>query len=193
MSCAQQSRRHRSHAGRLHAAGFGALHERDALLEHLHGRVLQAGVGHALLLAGEARRDGLGVVIAIARVQEERLAGLALLAAPGAAADGLRRWLPLAGDGAVLSGVSLHEGALNHFGRRGEPLLRERAIKRAEIPSQYRVGRFRGRESSDARRIVDSTSPPAGEALNDWHCFLRIERMQANTKLRRAGRGPPRQ
>ncbi len=112
---AEQGRRHRGHAGRLGAAGLGAFEQRDALLQHGSGRVLHARIDHAGLFAREARGHRLGIVVAIARVQEERLAGLTLIAAPGAAAHGLSGRLPAARDGAVLSCRSLHGGASRAF------------------------------------------------------------------------------
>src|SRR3546814_8951716 len=41
---AEQRGRHRRHAGRLNAARLGAFHQRDPLLEHRDGRVLQARI-----------------------------------------------------------------------------------------------------------------------------------------------------
>src|SRR3546814_8218838 len=66
----QQRRGHRRHAARLYPARLGALDQRDPFLEHLDGRVLEPRIGHADLVAAEARRDALGAVIAVAGGQE---------------------------------------------------------------------------------------------------------------------------
>jgi hypothetical protein len=47
LELAEQGRGHRRHAGRHRAARLGAFEQGDALLEHLHRRVLQARIGHA--------------------------------------------------------------------------------------------------------------------------------------------------
>ena len=96
LQLAEQGSGHRRHAG--------------SLLRHLDGRVLQAAVGHARLLAVEARGGIFGAVIGIARGQEQGLGRFAELAARGAAPDGERGRAPAAGDGGVLSGVTLHLG-----------------------------------------------------------------------------------
>src|SRR3546814_10149841 len=62
---AQQRGRHRRHAGRLDAARLGAFHQRDPLLEHRDGRVLQARIGHALRFAGETPGDFLGAFVCV--------------------------------------------------------------------------------------------------------------------------------
>src|SRR3546814_6897615 len=77
----------RRHAGRLDAARLGAFHQRDPLLEHRDGRVLQARIGHALRFAGETPSDFLGAFVCVSRGQEEGFRSLAMLAAPGAAAQ----------------------------------------------------------------------------------------------------------
>ena len=59
------------------------------------GRVLQPRIGHALLLAGEARGGVAGAVVGIARGEEERLAVSPNSRARGAAAHRLRRGAPL--------------------------------------------------------------------------------------------------
>ena len=105
---AQQGRRHRRHAGRLRAARLSPLHQRDPLLQHLDRRVLQPRIGHTGLVAGKARGDRGGIVISVAGGEEQRLAGLAMLAAPRAAAHRLRRWPPFRCNGAVHSGIALH-------------------------------------------------------------------------------------
>src|SRR3546814_5657190 len=87
----QQRRGHRRHAARLYPARLGALDQRDPFLEHLDGRVLEPRIGHADLVAAEARRDALGAVIAVAGGQEQRLRRLAMLAAPCPAAHRPRR------------------------------------------------------------------------------------------------------
>src|SRR3546814_8750252 len=69
----QQRRGHRRHAARVYPARLGALDQRDPFLEHLDGRVLEPRIGHADLVATEARRDALGAVIAVAGGQEQRL------------------------------------------------------------------------------------------------------------------------
>jgi hypothetical protein len=59
-----------------------------------HRGILQPRIGHALLLAGEAR-GGIGrLVIGVTRGEEERLARLAIFGARGAAAHRLRGGAP---------------------------------------------------------------------------------------------------
>ncbi len=106
---AEQRRGHRRHAAGLRAACLGAFHQRDAFLEHGDGRVLEARIGHPRSLAREPVGDGLRVVIGIARGEEQRFAGLAMLAAPGAAAHRLRRGAPFGGDRTVHAGGLLHD------------------------------------------------------------------------------------
>jgi hypothetical protein len=108
LELAQQRRGHRRHAGRHRPARLGALQQRDPLLEHLHRRVLEPGIGHPLLLAGKARRGVACLVVAIARGEEQRLRRLAIFAAGGAAADGARRGTPILSDRTILAGLALH-------------------------------------------------------------------------------------
>src|SRR3546814_11997313 len=103
----QQRRGHRRHAARLYPARLGALDQRDPFLEHLDGRVLEPRIGHADLVAAEARRDALGAVIAVAGGQEQRLRRLAMLAAPCPAAHRPRRGVPVARRGALETSLFL--------------------------------------------------------------------------------------
>jgi len=105
---AEERRGHRGHAACLRAAGFGAFEQGNALFQHLHCRVLQARIGHALFLAGKARGDGGGIVVGIARGEEQGFGGLTHFRTPGAAAHGLRCGTPVGGDRAVLSGGAFH-------------------------------------------------------------------------------------
>jgi hypothetical protein len=61
------------HAGGGADAAFGAFERGEPVLEHLHGGIGVAGVHHALLFAGEARRRLARVVEDEARGEEERL------------------------------------------------------------------------------------------------------------------------
>ncbi len=143
----QQRGRHRRHAGRLRPARLGTLHQRDAFLEHLDGEVLQPRVGHARDFAAEAGGGGLGIVVGVARGQEQRLAGLAELRAQHAAlhepglerhglqvqvevrgcrsrGGGLARWIVLAchaHSSAGLSPTKNPAGAAYKISRRPEP------------------------------------------------------------------------
>ncbi len=105
---AQQSRRHRRHPAGLRAAGFGTFEQGDALFQHGDSGVLEARIGHAVRLAREPRRDGGGIVVGIAAGQEQRLAGFALLAAPGSTPHGLRRGAPVPGCRTVHAGGLFH-------------------------------------------------------------------------------------
>ena len=107
---AEQRGGHRRHAARLRAAGFGAFEEGDAFFEHLHRGVLQARIGHAVVFTGKARGDGGGIVIRVARGEEQGFRGLAHFRTPRAAAHGLRCGAPVGGDRAVLTGGAFHGG-----------------------------------------------------------------------------------
>src|SRR3546814_1135633 len=56
-------------------ARFGALEQCDPFLEHLHGRILEARIGHAVLGAREARRGIARAIVRITRRSEERRVG----------------------------------------------------------------------------------------------------------------------
>ena len=58
--------------------------------------------------AGEAVGDGLRVVVAIAAGEEQRLAGLAMVGAPGARAHGAGGGAPMGGGGTVDAGSLFH-------------------------------------------------------------------------------------
>ena len=75
----------RGHAGCGGAAGLGPLDQRQPLLQHCHGGVAEAGILVVLIGAGEGRLGLLGAVVDEAGGQEQRLGGLAELAALGAA------------------------------------------------------------------------------------------------------------
>ena len=77
----------RRHAGRRGARGLGAFERRHALLEHLHGRIGEAGILVARIFALEARFGLGGVVVDVALGQEQRLGGLAELRAQRAGMD----------------------------------------------------------------------------------------------------------
>src|SRR5262249_32622700 len=70
-------RRHRGHAGRGRAAGFGAFELDHAPLEHRNRRIGVARIDVAGILALEARLALLGTVVDIALGEEHRLRGLA--------------------------------------------------------------------------------------------------------------------
>ena len=73
----QQRGTHSSHAGRSRAACLGALDQRQALLEHGDGRIVETRILVVRDRAGESRLGLLGAVIDEARGQEERFGGLA--------------------------------------------------------------------------------------------------------------------
>ena len=105
---AQQRGRHRRHAGRRDAARLRPFEQAQPLLEHHVGRVLQPRIGHARALAAEARGGLLGIVVGIARGEEDRLRRLAEFGPQRAAAHRLRRRVPCRGDGPVVSCAALH-------------------------------------------------------------------------------------
>ena len=77
---------HRRHAGRGGEGVLGAFQRRHPLLEHAHRRVAVAGVDELVGAGGdEARLGGRRVGVDEALRQEDRLGGLAVLAAAGAA------------------------------------------------------------------------------------------------------------
>ena len=73
LELAQQRRSHRRHARCGGAAGLGAFHDCDPFFQHPYRRILQAAVGHTVLLAGKTRGGIFGAVIAVAGSQEQRL------------------------------------------------------------------------------------------------------------------------
>ena len=77
----------RGHAGRGRGRLLGTFEQRQALLEHAHGRIGEPRVGEARLMAGEALGGVLGPPVAVARGQEQGLGGLAELGARAAAVD----------------------------------------------------------------------------------------------------------
>ena len=83
---AEQRAVHRRHAGRGGEGVLGAFERRHPLLEHPHRRVAVAGVDELVGAGGdEARLGGRRVGVDEALGQEDRLGGLAILAAAGAA------------------------------------------------------------------------------------------------------------
>ena len=76
-----QRQRHRRHAGRGRARGFGAFERRHALFEHRDGRIGEARVLEARLFVLEAALGLGGAVVDIALRQEQRLGSLAELRA----------------------------------------------------------------------------------------------------------------
>src|SRR3546814_3023824 len=80
--------------GRLDASRLGAFREREPLLEHRDGRVLQARLGHGVRYARGTPGDLLGAFVCVSRGQVEGFGSRAMLAAPGAAAHRLRRGMP---------------------------------------------------------------------------------------------------
>ena len=84
---AHQGGVHRGHAGRRGGRFLGALEQRQALLEHAHGRIGDARIGVARRPVGEAVGGVLGAQVAEARGQEQRLGRLPEPRAPGAAMD----------------------------------------------------------------------------------------------------------
>ena len=82
LELAEQRAVHRGHAGGGGEAVLGALERGHPLLEHPHRRVAVAGVDELVGAGGdEARLGGLGVGVDEALGQEDRLGGLAVLAA----------------------------------------------------------------------------------------------------------------
>jgi hypothetical protein len=61
---------HRGHAGCRDATGFGAFQQRQTFLQHRHGRVAEAGVLVALLLALEGGFRLRGAAVHEARSEE---------------------------------------------------------------------------------------------------------------------------
>ena len=130
---AEQCGGHCGHSARLRAASFCSLHQRDALFEHGDSRVLEPRIGHALRFACKAVGDRLRIVVSIAGGQEQGLARLAMLAAPGAAAHGLRGRTPFGGDRAVHSGGFLHatrDSTANPRGKRLSLPARQAPLRR---------------------------------------------------------------
>ena len=96
LDLAHQRERDRRHAGRGGARGLGAFERGHALLEHRDGRIGEARILVARLLALEARLGLRRAVVDVALGEEQRLRGLAELRAQGAGVDE-------AGFGAVLA------------------------------------------------------------------------------------------
>src|SRR3546814_15041656 len=90
-------------------ARIGALEQCDPFREDRHGRILEARMGHAVLGAREARRGIARAIVRITRRKEDRLRRFAPFGARRTAAYRLGRGAPIAGDLAVLPGVSLHD------------------------------------------------------------------------------------
>ena len=99
LDLAHHRERDRGHAGRDRARGFRALEFGDALLEHVHGRIGEARILVAGVLALEAGLGLRGIVVDVALGEEQRLRRLAELRAQDA---GLNQ----AGFGAVLVGFA---------------------------------------------------------------------------------------
>ena len=76
-----QRERDRGHSGRGGARGLGALELRDALLEHRHGRIGEARILVAGVLALEARLGLRRIFVDVALGEEQRFRGLAELRA----------------------------------------------------------------------------------------------------------------
>ena len=81
LELAEQRDRHRRHAGRGRARGFGALERRHARLEHRDRRIGEARILVARLLVLEAPLGLRGAFVDVALRQEQRLGGLAELRA----------------------------------------------------------------------------------------------------------------
>jgi hypothetical protein len=97
---------HCRHSGGKAASGFGAFQERNALLEHVDGRIGKAPIDVPRRLVEEARL-GIGRCrIDEAGIDEHRLGGFPVLAALGAAMDdtGLRRAAAGIGEGVLFLG-----------------------------------------------------------------------------------------
>src|SRR3546814_14287602 len=90
-------------------ARIGALEQCDPFLEHLHGRILEARLGHAVLGAREARRGIARAIVRITRRKEDRLRRFAPFGARRTAAYRLGRGAPISGDLPVRPGVPIHE------------------------------------------------------------------------------------
>ena len=69
---------HGRHAGRRRARGFGAFEQRHALFEHRDGRIAEAAVLIAFVLAGEAAFGDFRAVVDKPLRQEQSLGGLAI-------------------------------------------------------------------------------------------------------------------
>src|SRR5262245_1622457 len=97
----EKRRRDGSHAARGAARGGRAFERAHARLEHGDGRVGVAAIDKALFVALETGLGLLGAVIDVARIEKDRLGGLAELASQGAAMDEGGRLVP--GNGLVLA------------------------------------------------------------------------------------------
>ena len=87
LELADQRQRHRRHAGRGRARGFGAFERRHARLEHRDGRIGEARILKAGLFVLEAPLGLGGVLVDVALGEEQRLRGLAELRAQCAGMD----------------------------------------------------------------------------------------------------------
>ena len=113
LQVAQHGGVHGRHAGGRGPAGLRALDPGQALLQHRHGGVAEAGVLVVADLAGEGGLGLLGAVIDEAGGEEERLGRLAVGAASGAAMHQPGRGTEAAegriwGRGHVATGLSCH-------------------------------------------------------------------------------------
>ena len=104
---------HAPEFGDLYHAPLRAFQQGDALFQHLDRGVLKARIGHALLLAGKARRSVLRPVVAVSAGQEQRLGRLAIFG-PGAPAPHSKgRGTPGPGDFGILPALALHDFILS--------------------------------------------------------------------------------
>ena len=87
LELADQRERHRRHAGRGRARRLGAFERRHAPLEHVDGRIGEARILVAGILALEARFGLGGAVVDVALGEKERLGGFAELRAQRAGMD----------------------------------------------------------------------------------------------------------
>ena len=104
----QERRSHRSHSACLRSAGFGTFEQSNAFFQHRNGRVLQTRIGHALRVTCKPVCHGLRVIIGVTGCEEQRFAGLSVLAAPGSTTHSLCRGAPIARSRAVHACCFLH-------------------------------------------------------------------------------------
>ena len=136
----------RRHTGGLGAADLGTFQQRQAVLEHLYGRVVEPRIDKARLVAGEAAVGPLGAVIGEALGQIERLGGFHELRARDPPTDQFRRDIPvlrILGHGPPPYKKRRHKGRGNGAGQVRTPVRAPENCRRRKRPCHWRAGRAR--------------------------------------------------